>query len=123
MELVSGGDLLNRVSQKGKLSVSDTRFYTAEIACGLFFLHGCDVVHRDLKLENVMLDSQGHVKITDFGLAKTLNEGEHARYVPHCVMQRLRIALARSVVPPSTWRLRLSCIAPMAKLVTGGHWG
>ncbi len=49
-----------------------TRFYLCEIACALSFLHSMDIVYRDLKTENVMLDAEGHVKLIDFGLSKQL---------------------------------------------------
>ena len=66
-DFYAGGDLLYHIDQEKIFPEHRTRFYIAEISIALFFLHSCKIAYRDLKLENILLDNEGHVKLVDFG--------------------------------------------------------
>ncbi|KAL0829487.1 hypothetical protein ABMA28_004249 [Loxostege sticticalis] len=70
MEYANGGELFFHLSRERSFSEERTRFYGAEIVSALGYLHGEGIIYRDLKLENLLLDKDGHIKIADFGLCK-----------------------------------------------------
>ena len=70
LDYATGGELFFHLSKAGRFTEDRTRFYIAEIVLALEYLHSKDIIYRDLKPENILLDSEGHVKITDFGLCK-----------------------------------------------------
>lgn len=69
MEFVPGGDYRTLLNNTGTLNPKHARFYISEMFASLDALHRLGYVHRDLKPENFLIDAQGHIKLTDFGLA------------------------------------------------------
>jgi hypothetical protein len=73
-EYVPGGELFSYLRREGKFSESSSQFYAAEILLAFEHLHKSKIVYRDLKPENLLLTKKGHIKITDFGFAKVVQD-------------------------------------------------
>ncbi|KAK1944108.1 Serine/threonine-protein kinase AtPK2/AtPK19 [Phytophthora citrophthora] len=72
MPFVAGGELFHHLHKEGLLLESSAKFYAAEMVLALEHLHSRGIIHRDLKPENVLLGADGHIRLTDFGLAKEM---------------------------------------------------
>ena len=70
LDYCAGGELFFHLGKLGKFPESRARFYAAEIILAVSYVHSLDIIYRDLKPENVLLDARGHVRLTDFGLSK-----------------------------------------------------
>lgn len=79
MDFLSGGELFFHLKRKGLILEPEARLYLAEMILAIEFLHTMGVVHRDLKPENVLLRQDGHVCLTDFGLAKEVGDNSQVR--------------------------------------------
>ncbi|VDM95516.1 unnamed protein product [Thelazia callipaeda] len=75
------GDLFILWRDYGPFTEDTLRVYAAEIAFAIDYIHGNNIVYRDLKMENIVLDLDGHIEIVDFGLSKTLINGERTRTI------------------------------------------
>ncbi|KAJ2508971.1 cAMP-dependent protein kinase catalytic subunit [Coemansia sp. RSA 2049] len=74
MEYVPGGELFSHLRRAGRFPDDVARFYAAEIVLALDYLHSMKIIWRDTKPENILLDAHGHVKLTDFGFAKRVED-------------------------------------------------
>ena len=73
MEFIPGGDLMTLLMARDILPEQEAKFYAAEIVMAIESVHKLDCIHRDLKPDNVLIDSNGHIKLSDFGLSKKLD--------------------------------------------------
>jgi protein kinase X len=71
-EYVAGGELFTLMLNEGKLQVEQVKFYSAQLVSIFEYLHSKKIIYRDLKPENVLINSTGYLKLTDFGMAKRI---------------------------------------------------
>lgn len=70
LDYCAGGELFFHLGRLGRFPEVQARFYTAQIVLAIEYVHSLDIIYRDLKPENVLLDHRGNVRLTDFGLSK-----------------------------------------------------
>lgn len=80
LEFCPGGELFYHLGNLGRFTEDQARFYFAEVVLALEYLHENKVVFRDLKPENILLTSDGHIKLSDFGLAREIIRSDEKRY-------------------------------------------
>jgi len=97
MEYCAGGDLMSILMKKDILSEDETRFYMSELATAIFSVHKLNYVHRDLKPDNILIDTEGHVKLSDFGLSKKLHDKDTDAYIQQFQNSVSNIASASDV--------------------------
>ena len=78
MPFLSGGELFQHLRKFRTFDEEKVRFYGAQIALGLEYLHKKGIIYRDLKPENILMDDKGYLRLADFGMAKKLKENEKA---------------------------------------------
>jgi serine/threonine protein kinase len=84
MPYIQGGDFATQLALYGSLDVKRAQFYCAEMVSGICELHKHGIIYRDLKPENVLLDMNGHIKLTDFGLSKQFKLSQNSSAVTFC---------------------------------------
>ncbi|XP_060808068.1 ribosomal protein S6 kinase alpha-4 isoform X2 [Amyelois transitella] len=80
LDYVAGGELFTHLYQREHFNEDEVRIYIAEIILALEQLHKLGIIYRDIKLENILLDAEGHIVLTDFGLSKEFCGGESRAY-------------------------------------------
>lgn len=74
LDYACGGELFSLLRREGRFANDVALFYTTEIALAFEYLHSMNIAYRDLKPENLLVDGEGHARITDFGFAKVVND-------------------------------------------------
>ncbi|XP_029396636.1 ribosomal protein S6 kinase alpha-5 isoform X2 [Mus pahari] len=84
LDYINGGELFTHLSQRERFTEHEVQIYVGEIVLALEHLHKLGIIYRDIKLENILLDSNGHVVLTDFGLSKEFVADETERAYSFC---------------------------------------
>lgn len=80
MDYIPGGDLMSLLIKLGVFEESLARFYIAELTCAVESVHKMGFIHRDIKPDNILIDKDGHIKLTDFGLCTGFRWTHNSKY-------------------------------------------
>ncbi|KAG6860879.1 hypothetical protein C0995_006434 [Termitomyces sp. Mi166 len=132
MEFLPGGDLMTMLMKYDVFSEDVTRFYMAECILAIEAVHNLGYIHRDIKPDNVLIDKNGHLKLSDFGLSTGLHKStDHELYKRFLEQEKTRDSARNSVQVNSinltmsreqiaTWKAnRRKLIAPEVFLMKG----
>jgi len=78
-EYLAGGELSIHLQSDKKFDEQRAQFYAAELLLAIEYLHGLDIIYRNLKLENLLMDAEGHIRLSDFYISKKLEKGKLAK--------------------------------------------
>ena len=76
MEYICAGDLLSYIKKRSKLTESVSKYIFKQIILALKYIHSHNIIHRDIKLDNILIDLDNNIKICDFGVSKIIKKGD-----------------------------------------------
>jgi len=91
MEFLPGGDLMTLLMKEDTLSEEVAQFYIAETVLAVDYIHSLGFIHRDIKPDNLLLDSRGHIKLSDFGLCTGLKKSHRTDYYRDLSMNNMNV--------------------------------
>ena len=96
-DFMQGGDMFYHLHSQNKFPENKAKFYLIEIILGLEALHKNNMIYRDLKPENILMDSEGHIKLTDFGLSKILDDSDAKAFTLCVTLQYLAPEVLKNI--------------------------
>ena len=119
MEYVPGGDLMSLLIKFGVFSEDMARFYIAELVLAIESVHKMGFIHRDIKPDNVLIDSDGHIKLTDFGLCTGFRWTHDSKYYQNGTLPRNHSRAPSADIDDGTWAKERNCKCRCGHAVDG----